>query len=562
MIQRDPVIRTCDVLVMGGGIGGLMAAIAAADAGAKVIIAEKADTRRSGSGATGNDHFVCYIPEVHGDFEDFMKELHQTQAGLNADEPVLRAFAARSFEVAQDWHKWGINMRLNDQWTFEGHAYPGHMRTHLKYDGHDQKKILTAEAKKRGVVIENKCPVSELLTDEQGRICGAIAISVADTVPVVKLFQAKAVITATGSANRIYSSCTPGWMFNVAGCPACTGSGVAAPYRVGATLVNMDVPGIPAGPKYFSRAGKGTWIGVLRDFNGKNVGPFVSKPSRQHGDITSDVWPSVFRDKQKDGSGPIYMDCSELSEEDMQYLYWAFTCEGDTSLVEAMNKQGIDLRKHMVEFGSYECTLLGRGVQIDKNGATNVPGLYAVGDQVGNFLSHIAGAATMGRIAGEHAAAYVPKVPDCVDVAAHPIVAAREQFYSDLMERTSGPSWKELNITINQLMDDYVGVFNVRSETLLQAGLKYFGDLRARAVKEVRCKDAHELMRALEAFDLLDLAEAVCRSAMERKESRGCHVRADYTFTNPLLTGMFVTITKDKEQGPVVKMRPANMELE
>lgn len=90
-------------------------------------------------------------------------------------------------------------------------------------------------------------------------------------------------------------------MFNIAGCPACCGGGLGAPYRIGATLVNLDIPGMPAGPKYFSRAGKGTWIGVLRDLNGKNIGPFVDKPSREHGDITSDVWPSVFYDKMKDG---------------------------------------------------------------------------------------------------------------------------------------------------------------------------------------------------------------------------------------------------------------------
>ena len=57
MIQISSEIKSCDVLVMGGGIGGLMAAIAAADAGASVIVAEKADTRRSGSGAT-----MCRYP--------------------------------------------------------------------------------------------------------------------------------------------------------------------------------------------------------------------------------------------------------------------------------------------------------------------------------------------------------------------------------------------------------------------------------------------------------------------------------------------------------------------
>ena len=558
MMHVSPELRTCDVLIMGGGIGGLMAAIAAADAGASVIVAEKADTRRSGSGATGNDHFVCYIPEVHGDFEDFMRELKQTQAGLNADDPVLRKFASRSFEVAQDWHAWGINMRINDTWTFEGHAFPDHMRTHLKYDGHDQKKILTREALKRGVHIENKTPITELLTDETGAVCGALGLDVSSMEPQLKLFRCGAVITATGSGNRIYSSCTPGWMFNVAGCPACTGAGVAAPYRVGATLVNMDIPGIPAGPKYFSRAGKGTWIGVLRDFHGKNIGPFVEKPSREHGDITSDVWPSVFRDKMRDGSGPVYIDCSELSEEDMKYLYWAFTCEGDTSLVEAMDKQGIDLRKHMVEFGSYECTLLGRGVQIDTNGATNVPGLYAVGDEVGNFLSHIAGAATYGRIAGEHAAALAGGKARCPEevIADHPVVRERRAFYQSLMDRPYGSGWKELNLAVNQLMDDYVSVFNVRSETLLSAGLKYLDDLKERAVRFVRCQNAHELMRALESFDLLELGKVVCLSAMERRESRGCHIRTDYPFQNPLMNQHFITATL-VDGKPVIAIRAA-----
>lgn len=558
MIPILPEILSCDVLVMGGGIGGLMAAIAAADAGAEVIVAEKADTRRSGSGATGNDHFVCYIPEVHGDFEDFMAELKQTQAGLNADEPILRKFASRSFEIAQDWHRWGINMRINDAWTFEGHAYPGHMRTHLKYDGHDQKKILTAEALKHGVTILNKTPVTEFITGQSGSIIGALAIDVSTTAPAIRLFRTKTVITATGSTNRIYSSSTPGWMFNVAGCPANTGGGVAAGYRAGATLVNLDVPGIPAGPKYFSRAGKGTWIGVLRDYHGNRVGPFVDKPSREHGDITSDVWPSVFRDKAKDGTGPIYMDCTELSEEDMQYLYWAFTTEGDTSLVEAMDKQGIDLRTHMVEFGSYECTLLGRGLQIDENAATNVPGLYAVGDHVGNFLSHIAGAATMGRIAGEHAAAYAKEQMFEESIADSETVLQCQQLYSAMLERQNGAGWEELNITVNQLMDDYANTFGARSGTMLKAGIAYLEQLDKRARRELTCRDAHELMRALEALNLLCLGQAVCRSALAREETRGLHIRTDFPFTNPLLNGHFVTITKNGEDA-VTALRPARV---
>ena len=63
-------------------------------------------------------------------------------------------------------------------------------------------------------------------------------------------------------------------------------------------------------------------------------------------------------------------------------------------------------------------------------------------------------------------------------------------------------------------------------------------------------------MRACEAIDLLDIAEAVMLSARERQETWGAHIRSDYPFTNPLLANHFVEITKTKD-GPVLKIRPA-----
>ena len=67
MLQIDKKLVEVDVLIAGGGIAGLMAGIRAAGEGVSVAVVEKANTKRSGSGATGNDHFCCYIPEVHGD---------------------------------------------------------------------------------------------------------------------------------------------------------------------------------------------------------------------------------------------------------------------------------------------------------------------------------------------------------------------------------------------------------------------------------------------------------------------------------------------------------------
>ncbi|MFZ7103511.1 MAG: FAD-dependent oxidoreductase [Peptococcaceae bacterium] len=547
MVEIKKEVRECDVLVVGGGIAGLMAAIAAADKGAKVIVADKSDTRRSGSGATGNDHFLCYIPEVHGTPEDFLVEFRESMVGGNSDAKIQMKFIARTFECVKDWQRWGIDMKPHGQWEFNGHAFPERMRIWLKYNGENQKAVLTEQALKRGVVIENKTPITEFLTDETGKIVGALGIDIAQLEPEIKLFKTKSLISATGNTSRLYPAITGGWMFNTAHCPSNAGSGRAAAYKIGAELVNLEIPNTHAGPKYFARCGKATWIGVLKDSQGKPVGPFVTKPTKELGDITADVWHSVFTEKNQNGTGPVFMDCSETAPEDMDYMMWGLKCEGDTALIDALEKQDIDLSRQMVEFTKYEPILIGRGIQIDENAATNVAGLYAAGDEVGNFRSDIAGAAVMGRIAGEKAAEYSLNAENSCNLASHPTVSKVRSFYTELMQRASGPVWQELNLAVQQIMHDYAGITFVRSETLLSAGLKYLHDLEKTAYKTLQCKDSHELMRALEAFDLLLIGKLIFLTALERKETRGMHKRSDYTFTNPLLNGMFITVKKEND---------------
>ena len=96
---RENIVKS-DILIVGGGIGGLQAAITAAKNGADVVIAEKADTRRSGSGATGNDHFMCYIPEIHGDdYDTILQEVMETLVGPWQDLDLVSLMMGRSFEV-------------------------------------------------------------------------------------------------------------------------------------------------------------------------------------------------------------------------------------------------------------------------------------------------------------------------------------------------------------------------------------------------------------------------------------------------------------------------------
>ena len=546
-IDRKPI--ETDVLIVGGGIAGLMAAINAAGQGISVLVAEKANTKRSGSGATGNDHFCCYIPEVHGDdMEPILKEYKNSLVGGYADDSHATKFLEQSFDRVRDWDSWGISMRPTGTWEFTGHAFPGRPRIWLKYAGYNQKEVLTKQAKKQGGRIENHLPVTDLIVDE-GETVGAIGLSIKKDEPVLKVIRSKSVVLATGSACRLYPPApSPGWPFNTAFCPVCTGAAQAAAYRAGAKLVNMEFPNRHAGPKYFARCGKATWIGIVADPHGRPIGPFVDKPTKELGDITADVWNSVFTDMLESGKGPAYMDCSATSEEDIEYMMWGLKSEGNTAMLDYMKKEGINVRKHMVEFMQYEPHLIGRGVEIDLHGETNIKGLFAAGDPVGNFRADIAGAATYGWIAGESAAQRATGIVDFKKADESPVVNERAKIYSEFIKRDTGPNWKEANIALQQIMRDYAGVL-VRSETLLKAGLKYLGDLREKIFDTMVADNSHTLMRSMEVLDLMDCGETIFLTALERQETRNLHKRSDFPFTNPLLSNRFITIRQ--EQGRV-----------
>jgi succinate dehydrogenase/fumarate reductase flavoprotein subunit len=545
MIDIDKKPIEVDVLIAGGGIGGLMAGISAADQGASVIVAEKANTKRSGSGATGNDHFTCYIPEVHGDDVNLIvKELFNSLLGGYQDVTLARTFFLQSFDRVKDWHQWGIDMKPHGVWEFTGHAYPGRPRIFLKYAGSNQKQVLTDEAKKRGVRIENHLPLTEIITKD-GEVIGAIGVSIKEERPVTKIFRTKCVVLTTGTANRLYPPPSPGWMFNTAFCPSNTGGGRAMAFRAGAKLINMEIPNTHAGPKYLARCGKATWIGVYKDPSGKPVGPFVTKPTRELGDITADVWNSVFPDYHKSGKGPVYIDCTETSKEDLEYMIWGLQHEGNTAMLNYMETEGIDLRKHRIEFMKYEPFLIGsRGIEIDQNAETNIKGLYAAGDEVGNFRADIAGAATFGWIAGKSASERAKRIKGFQKAEESSLVQDLSKLYSEMLQRGSGPSWKEANLALQQIMNDYAGI-TVRSETLLKAGLKYLRDLKTKVTATLIADNSHTLMRGLETLDLMECGEAIFLTALERKETRGLHVRPDYPFTNPLLQDKFLTIRQE-----------------
>jgi len=530
--MKEELVQT-DVLCIGGGIAGLMAAIRAAEAGAKVIVAEKGNTLHSGRGRAGNDHFWCYIPEVHGtDMDLFMKEclkgpkLMLMQTGTNMK--ALHTFLERSFEIVKLWDSWGIPMKYQGRWEFAGHSFPGDVLTHLKYGGLKQKRVLTEKALETGAEIMNRVMVFDLLRDDEG-IVGAISVDTREDKVIV--FQAKAVILGTGCLDRLYPAPVPGWMASIPGNLTLTGDGRAMTYRAGGHIVGPEIPKRHVGPRYFSRFGQATWVGVLRDPQGKAIGPYVTKPDKVYGDMTPEVRGVYLEDYMKSGRGPVYMDCRGISEEDYEYMMYWMVHEGNSSLLDYMKEEGIDLRKHPVEFQPYHIIPEGK-IWINEKAEASLKGLYSAGDE---SMGGIGPAATYGWIAGESAAPYVKEArsPDVEKARAE--IDAKKRMIEDIKNRQEGPDWKETNIALQQIMQDYAGV--VRSETLLAAGLSYLRRLKKKAETTMIARNQWELTRCLETLNLLDLGELVFLAANERKETRGLHKRPDYPLTDPMLDG-------------------------
>lgn len=504
-----------DVLCVGGGIAGLMAAIRASELGARVIVIEKANTMHSGAGGAGNDHFGCYIPEVHGPNIQPLIRSRQNYRGMGMVEASLvRAWLENSFDMVKLWDSWGIPMKYNGRYEFAGQGPPGGIAMGLHYQGRRQKPILTGEALKRGVEIINRVMVFELLGGPDG-VTGALGIDTRDDRLIE--FQAKSVVLGTGRPVRLYPGPVRGRPWHTSFPPSLTGDGRAMAYRVGAKLANMEIEGQHYGVKYFAKQGQATWIGVVRDAQGKPIGP---------------------EDYAKSGRGPVYMDCRGISDENYEYMMLWLKNEGNVALINYLEEEGIDLRKNAVEFMRYEMRLNG-GVHHNEKAETSVKGLYAAGDE---SRSGIGNAATIGWIAGENAAKYAKEAgsPKLENVG--PKIEETKTLLNEIKSREVGPDWREANLALQQIMKDYAG--SVRSETILEAGLSNLRRVKQKVYSTMMAKNQWELIRCLEVLNLLDLGEIVFIAANERKETRGAHVRPDYPVTNPQLDRSVLLVKK------------------
>ena len=274
---------------------------------------------------------------------------------------------------------------------------------------------------------------------------------------------------------------------------------------------------------------------------------FDNKPDRKYGDMMTEVNKLVAEQYTQAGKGPVYMDCTGISDGDYKYMmHWMFQ-EGISALINHMKEEGIDVRKHPVEFATYPMRAGGL-IVTNARAETSRKGLYAAGDEA---VGGISAAATFGWIGGENAAGYAQETeaPDVERVRAK--IEAKKQLIDQLRGREQGPDWEEANIAVQQVMYDYAG--SVRNESLLRQGLSHLRRLKEKALATMAARNPHELGRCLEVLNLFDIGELVFLMATDRKETRGLHNRPDYPFTNPLLNQLH--IVRNVDDTPVIQWK-------
>lgn len=537
--NQNRIIET-DVLVIGGGIGGPTAALFASEGGARVVLLEKADVRRSGAAGVGVTMWhQLLVPglTLNGVAKDITTSDRRewTFTGTISIVPITRRLIDENlvyigyrdnWEVVHALERWGINMKWDDGQYKIGPRIPDAISIHARNIKRDIARILKDSPV---TVLERTMGLDLLMKD--GVIAGATALDV--RTGEFTVIKAKAVILATGTISRIfnpYQQTAPGRFRMLYEFHAGSGDGAAMAFRAGAELVNFEVPGVG---QYFT--------GTLTE---KIPLYFVSQPSRiydSRGEQLEWDCPQGLSVKtqyrlEREGRGPCFYDTAKfpdewhegmLAEEWYEGLKEYRTVDCQPITAKWSKERGLDTKKDKFEILHWkpEHNAIFSGVLYDENGQTTVGKLYAVGDMTGgSTFTGMAQAAVFGMRAGKHIVANMAKMDQmAIDEKQ---VARQKEMVSAPKNVKWGVEPLEVEIKIRDIVERYCGP--ERSEGSINQGLWRLRQVRHKFLPLLQARDNHELMSAQEIRNLFLLADAYMVCARERKESGLGFFRLDY----------------------------------
>lgn len=565
-----------DVLVLGGGIAGCMAAISAAREGRSVVLIEKGATKRSGAGGSGCDHWEAAATNPCSKVtpEELTKAMLDDNEGFN--NGISHYIECREgYDRLLDIEKMGGKIRDKEN-EFEGaefrdndsklmFAYDYENKFTLRIWGSTFKPAMYDELRRLGVKIYDRVMITSLLTEggmQGGRCIGATGINT--RTGKFFIFRGKASIMCMSRPARI-------WLFSASLTglcefrpTQCIGDGHAMGWRAGAefTMMEKSVRGefSAAGrsyPPYGAGNNHNTWYGTsLIDSTGRDI-PYVNRDGSIIEDIFDRFKPAEGQKFFLKGGSvdnpkytyegpetlpfskmleqgyklPFYADLSKLPPFERKVI-WGMMIgeEGKTKIPIYKNYKnaGFNPEKDVLqcygtgwtsaEFLPQERQLFGLpgGFLNDWTLSTNLEGLYVAGDSLyaSNCFGH---AATTGYYAGRHAAKYAQS-SILIEIDKQQIEKEKQRIYAPINNNPYDCiGWKELNMGISKTMQNYCG--EIKCEELLGIGLARLKEYEEKIVPNTFAYNPHELVRLLEVFDILTVSQLIIQSCLSRKSS-------------------------------------------
>ena len=516
---------TTDVLIIGGGTAGCYAALTIREkSDASIIIAEKANIKRSGCLAAGVNAINAYIVEGRKP-EDYV-EYAKKDADDIVREDLLLTMSESLNEVTAKMEKLGLVI-LKD----ENGRYVARGNRNIKINGENIKPILAdAVNSLENVTVINRLNITDYIVKDN-TILGAVGFNI-DTGEAYEI-RAKKVLCATGGAAGLYKPNNPGFSRHKMWYPPFnTGAGFAMGINAGAEMTTFEMRFIALRCKD-TIAPTGT---IAQGVGAKQVNSLGEVYENRYGLTTSQRVYGTVRENIE-GRGPCYLRTEGISSEQDESLKKAYLNMAPSQTLKWI-ESGKNPSEQNVEIEGTEPYIVGghtaSGYWVDTNRRTTINGLYAAGDVAGGCpQKYVTGAMAEGEIAAEDIVKELNRSDitenafsqSTADEYADKLTDERIKEYNEYLRREDKDtifSTEELEEAMQKVMDTYAGgigshyQFNEKQLKLAKEKIEQIETLSEKA----NAKDYHELMFVYELKERLTVCQVLIEHLKARKETR------------------------------------------